>query len=355
MKNKQEPVYKTPVFLSRNLGIARISESGIFEGDHCFTKIYSMEDMAEGLAERMREQIRTQGTEWEMAQGGYLGGRYLLIRKEAADMQEAMEKFSEIERELGVQGFSAEQRLEKYCGYMSELLGKAYRADSYLLETPVWKEAAVIGNLKSMEGVIAAGEKHFAVMAVRRFPGKLQEGILKELEGESYVAASYLSVWTAADERVREEMEEEYLGVDGILPRMKRKAPLLYHILKAEEGSPEDTGSFMGMGAYFLLYAETDEELRRNISDFSKKSGESGIWMEKVPLAELKKAKETTETFAMFGLMGCSRKRYGNFLPAEEAVKLFLAEQPRAEAEDLGYDVEEMRTLFFGGDLKGGA
>lgn len=281
-------------------------------------------------------------------QGRYLNGKYFLLREKYCDMPEAMEKFVEIEQKLEITGLSAEQRIDGYCEYISKVLGEQYQADCYLLETPVWKAAAAMDKLRVAEKEIAAETGYFAVMTIRRFPGEIKTGVLQKLDNKEYVAASYLSVLKVTDKRIREVVEEEYLGVDGVLPRMKRKAPLLYDILKKEDESSEDTGSFMSASAYFLLYAEALEELYKNISDFSQSAGESGMQAEKIPLAELKKPRELKETLAMFGLMGNCQKRYGNFLPADDILKLLVYGSAKEDVKGQAYDVEEMRALFFG-------
>lgn len=348
IKNKQEQVYKSPAFFNGNLGVSRISESGIFEVEHCFTKAYCVTELQDKEWEQLIVAWRESGTECGILQGKYLNETYLLLREGYCDISEAIEKFAEMERKLKITGLSTEQRIERYCNYISKVLGGAYPADSYLSETPAWKEAASMNKLRTSEKEIAAEAGYFAVMAIRRFPGKIKRGMLRKLADKEYCAASYLSALRVTDKRIRESVEEEYLGVDGVLPRMKRKAPLLYDILKNEDGNREDTGSFMSASAYFLLHAETLEELYENMSDFSLTAGENGIRTEKIPLAELKRQRELKETLAMFGLMGNCQKRYGNFLPADDTLKLLVYGNAKEEVKGQAYDVEEMRALFFG-------
>lgn len=330
------------------MGVSRISESGIFEVEHCFTKAYCVTDLQDKKLELLLEKWRASGTECGILQGRYLKGTYLLLREVYRDISEAIEKFTEMERKIEITGLSAEQRIEEYCNYISKILGEQYQADCYFLETPAWKEAAAMNKLRMSEKEIAAETGYFAVMAIRRFPGKVKTGMLQKLVDKEYCAASYLSALKVTDKRIRESVEEEYLGVDGVLPRMKRKAPLLYDILKKEDGRAEDTGSFMSAGTYFLLHAETLEELYENMSDFSLTAGENGIRTEKIPLAELKRQRELKETLAMFGLMGNCQKRYGNFLPADDTLKLLVYGNAKEEVKGQAYDVEEMRALFFG-------
>lgn len=348
-------MYKSPAFLNGNLGVIRISESGIFEMEHCFTKIYSITGFQEEKRKQLLEKWRTLGMECGILQGRYLNGKYFIIREECHDMSEAMEKFAGMEQELEITGLSAEQRIKGYCEYISKVLGEQYQTENYLLETPVWKTAVSMNKLKVTEKEIVTETGYFSVIAIRRFSSKGKKGSFQKLENKEYVAASYLSALKVTNQRIREAVEEEYLGVDGVLPRMKRKEPLLYDIMSTNIILPngiaqasENTGSFMSVSAYFLLQAETLEEQKKNMADFFQTAGESGMQAEKIPLAELNGARERRETFAMFGLMGNCQKRYGNFLPADDMFRILVYQSEKEDHPGQTYDVEEMRALFFG-------
>lgn len=321
------------------------------EGKDCFTKVYPMKELPEDKLKGLFENWRISGTECAVLYSKYMEGSYFLLKEKYSDITEAMEKFAETEKYLELKALSAEQRLEEYCRHMSKVLGEAYRTERYLFETPEWKVAASMDKLKVEQGELVTPAGYFAVMAVRRFPEEITEGIFQKLEEKDYVMALCYSILKVSDKRVGQVMEEEYLGLDGVLPGMRRKSPALYHILKGED-CLEEAGSFIEVGVYFLLYAASMEEFHQRLMDFSKTAGEcgGGVRVEKIPLAELKGTREIKETIAMFGLMGCSKNRYGNIVPADDAISnLLIPVLRKKEQNGEEYDVEKMRRLFFGG------
>lgn len=361
VRNKQEPVYRSPAFLKRSIGVISVSESGIFCRGQDYSRLYVVE--RQGEFEELIAELRQMDAEYEIFTVKEEEKRRLILHTVQKDMTDARIWFDEAEQRLLQKGIALEERLGYYGRFLNGFLGTNSRVDSYLLETAEWKSDAWLAGLKavnraSVSGMPAAAWEletsagAYAVLAVRSFPMKLKSDTLGKLQTTDGVEEICISVIPVSDWMVADAIREEYLGLDGILPRLKRSSPLIYEILSREEEKKNhaknsgNTQSFVRAGVYFLLTGANKEELKERMQRFLADAEGEGIWAERIPLAELHTSSELRQTLAMFGMMGTRQERYQSFFPSSDLIKLIPGYQMKEDKEQT-YDVEEMRMLFF--------
>lgn len=357
VKHKTEELYKTPAFLKRNTGISCVSACGIFETDGIFSKGYATDGMSEDEILRLCESLQDIGNDYAVILGSERK-RVMLICSDCPGMTEAAVWFSELEKEWsGLTGLSAEMRLEYYCGFLSGLLGEKYHAGSFLFDTPAWKPAALLSELKREETGIRTPTGAYAVMAVRRLPAEHAKEAVVTLKGHAHVLASYAAVSGVTDEAVRVRMGE-YMGLSALTSKIKRKAPRLYEAMKedgkqAEERKPH----FVTVNTYFLLQAADAEKLKTVTEAFLKEAKETGVQAEEIPFKKQKNPSELKRTIAMFGGTGNRQERYSVIIPAEKGKILatagnLAAGEESAHEQGNDYDVEMLKALFFAEEEK---
>lgn len=338
-RNKEEAVYRAPAFLKHTVGLTEISESGIFACENSFNKVYKMETGGQkGKLGEIMEELQRMDVRYGISADPGEKDVYLVLHIEKKDMEEAAEWFSQMKDLLG-SGLNAEERFGEYTGFLENFFGVPGRAGSYILETDQWKEAAQMEEIH---------KKIFSVIAVRSFPEDTAGISFLKLGKLAGVRGIYGNVMPVSDRTVINAIHAEYLGLEGILPRLKRNAPLMYELLSREEGSTEDKRYFARAGVYFLLEASGQEELDRQTEDFRKETKKMGLLTEPVPLGQLGMGKEARSTLAMFGKMGTVQERYQCFIPVSR-MKEWTGEK-NVEDPEQKYDIEELRMLFFDGE-----
>lgn len=346
IKNKYEPVYRAPLFLKNTVGISCVSESGIFQIKESYSKVYELQrDMNLQDMQDISKKLRGAGVDYGFLFEGKREEGYLLVHIKRKGMSEAIEGFGELEQEIGLLGIDAEQRLRYYSNFLSGLFGSDDRPHSFLLEARVWKTSARMKSLMAEEGYMKAEEGTFEIVAVRRFPEHLNEQAFRKLRMQECVVAVYMETLPVPDSAVRDMLYSNYLGLEGVLPRMKRSNPVLYDVLNREQD--EDTGSFVEGLAYFLLKTVDSEKMTLAQADFFSLAKESGILLEKVPVADIRQPGEMKREIALFGMSGNRPERYKRILPCTEADKMVAGRSSVGEQEKHTYDIEEMRALFF--------
>lgn len=276
----------------------------------------------------------------------------LLLHIEKRDIQEAYAWFREVEQKGRIQQINAEQRLKEYCGFLSEVLKKECKADSCLMETQNWKMLAKLEGADMEENCIRTEKGIFQVMAVRSLPENMKEWKIAELAEQECVMAVYTDISSVSDKAVAAVVNSEYLGVDGIRARMRRKNPELLAVLNEDlERSVEtavDTGSFILGGVYFLLSAPGFEEMKEEQDAMKRKFAERGISVEALPWKSNRMTREQRECVSMFGMSGKRREEYRCVLLTDAMEKLFPGEAGRRmPTKEESYDIAEMKALFF--------
>ncbi len=349
MKHKTEELYKAPAFLRRNTGVSCVAASGIFETYGAFSKGYALEDVEEEKVIQLCERLQNGGNDYAIISGRFQKRMILVVLPDCADLTEAAERFAALEKEWSLlQGLSAELRLEYYCGFLSGMLGKKYYTGSYLHDTPAWKQAALLSEMKK-EAAICTSAGAYAVVAIRRLPAERAREAVMTVERDIHMVASYAAISGIPDSTVTAQIGE-YMGIEAMSSRIKRKAPQLYEAMqdrerRTEHGMPH----FVRVNVYFLLQASDMEELKAITEDFLKAAREAGIQSEQIPFTQQKNPSELKRTIAMFGMTGSRQERYSTILTAEEGVRLAAAGNCASEEETDDYDIAKLKALFFEG------
>lgn len=348
LKNKNEAVYRTPAFLKKELGITGVSESGVFLCGENFSKAYVVceKDANSEIADLCRK-LREINADYNVLMGKYSDSIYLILHAKKKDMAEALAWFQVVEKTLDLSGMSAEQRLEHYCKYASRITRIKCSAESYLMEPDIWKPAAKLEGTDIAEKALHTKAGYFAVVAAKRFPTDLTQEAFNSLFETEVVEAAYIAATAVADNVVADAINAEYLGIESVLPRLKRSTPVLHEILSRESGSTEDGGNFLWAGVYYLLFAGEPMDLEEKVKDFIAQAKTLSICTECIPLAKMQDKKEVKRTLAMFGLTGVRQERYQSFIRSEDVRKLIPNAADAGHKMERSYDVEEMRALFF--------
>lgn len=345
-KNKDEAVYRTPAFLKKELGITGVSESGVFSCGENFSKAYIVcQGETHGKIADLCGKLREMNADYNVLMGKHSDCIYLILHAKKKELAEALVWFHDVEKTLDLSGVSAEQRLEHYCTYASRITGIKCGAESYLMEPDSWKQAAKLEGTEIVDKVLHTKAGYFAVVAAKRFPVDLTQEAFNCLFVSEGVEEVYIAVTAVADKVVADAISAEYLGVDSVLPRLKRSNPVLHGILSRE--SAEDGCNFLWAGVYHLLFAEDSMELEEKVKDFIARAKTQGICTECIPLAKMQDKKEMKRTLAMFGLTGVRQERYQSFIRSVDVRKLIPDAEDAGHKMERSYDVEEMRALFF--------
>lgn len=336
LKNKKEAVYRTPLFLRQTVGLGVISESGIFNFENRFNKLYGLKD--ENNSQLLQELIAD--LQQREVQYGILFDlkskkKYMILHIVKKDMEEAIAWFSEFEKKFHI-GLTTEERLGIYTDFLKDIFEKSCNCGSYILETDQWKDVS------SMEGL---QEKAFGIVAFRTFP-EISSAFF-ELGHMKGVRNISINIMPVSDQVVADTIYAEYMGLDGVLQRLRRSNPPLYEILTRKEGEGTDKKYYTSFGIYFLMTAADKKELETHIKNFIDTAKMKGIAAEKIPFDRLRETGEVRRTLAMFGTLGTIQERYQSLLPAymlQEWIGGGLS--VKREVEET-YDVLEMRELFF--------
>ena len=154
-----------------------------------------------------------------------------------------------------------------------------------------------------------------------------------------------VSVVPVSDQAVADFVRSEYMGLDSIMPRLKRKNPVLYGILAQEKDAVSNEQNYVWGGMYFLLKATDKDEMQEKTRQMVEMGKQVGAIIDILPLARLSTPVEWKKTFAMFGLMGNAQRRFHNLLPSDSVAE--ITEHSFEKKENASYDIEEMRKLFF--------
>lgn len=342
IKNKYEPVYKAPACFRNAVGTISVSESGIFYTDGGYSKVYP----ASGAGDSAMTQAVETGTE-RGADAGLLSVKeddWLLLYIQKNSMQEAQEWFMETERKGFLPCLSAEERLAGYARFSSAFLGTACSTDRYLAEECRWKAQAGMEGIRADGDFIKTQAGVCQAVAVRKFVKDPCMEAVRELTRQKAVMAAYTELSHTKDQTVADWIKSEYLGFDGILPRMKRNGPLLYGVLNGAEGNRE---SFVTAAAYYLLSAASPAELLKEREAFLETAGSFGIRAEAVPDARAGSLRRMKEAAAVFGMTGRRPRGYQSLIPSDAAWHPVLKGAPEAGRKTETYDMEEMREIFF--------
>lgn len=291
--------------------------------------------------------LREMNADYNVLMGKHSDCIYLILHAKKKELAEALVWFHDVEKTLDLSGVSAEQRLEHYCTYASRITGIKCGAESYLMEPDSWKQAAKLEGTEIVDKVLHTKAGYFAVVAAKRFPVDLTQKAFNCLFVSEGVEEVYIAVTAVADKVVADAISAEYLGVDSVLPRLKRSNPVLHGILSRERESAEDGCNFLWAGVYHLLFAEDSMELEEKVKDFIARAKTWGICTECIPLAKMQDKKEMKRTLAMFGLTGVRQERYQSFIRSVDVRKLIPDAEDAGHKMERSYDVEEMRALFF--------
>lgn len=350
IKNKYEPVYRTPPLLKQVSGICSISESGIFQTDGgYYSKAYVLEED--------KNAVSLKETEKSDADYGFLWGSdkkicYLICHTKKQDMTEAMEWFSAKEQNGNMKGMTAEERLSIYSRFFLRISGSidetdnnAGLQDSYMQEFAAWKQNIKSECLKSTGGYLKTAVGIFRIVAVRRFPVYVDaaDNAVKKLLLPEYVLAAYAEVSAVSNRAVSELIHSEYAGLDGVLPRLRRSNPPLHGILT---GSALQENRYVRGSVYFLLHASDMEKMRGAEEEFARLAKNNRMQTDPVPLGSPRILPEERKMLAMFGLSGFWADRYESLLPADHMYVILQGENIKAEEKE-DYDVNEMRALFY--------
>lgn len=352
-RNKNEAVYRTPNFFESATGVSLISESGIFQIKEGFTKMYRLpEDTNIEEIHKICVGFRTMNADIGFFKRRGAEQISLLLYVEKQNIQEAQAWFEKVEQQDRIKKVNAEERMEEYCSFLSEVLKKENRVDSYLTETQKWKALAKLEGAGMEESGIRTESGVFQIMAVRSFQMNIKEKNLAELTAQDCVMTSYIGISSVSDETVAELIDSKYLGVEGILPRMRRKNPVLFDILNqdwknSEEGSSDTQGFILGT-VYFLLQAPNLEEMKAEQAAFQRKAAEYGISVEALTWKSNRMTREQKEWISMFGMSGRRQEEYRCVLSSEVIEKLFPGGTDcRMPDQGESYDIAEMKALFF--------
>lgn len=338
IKNRKEPLYRMPTFLKHTIGCVEISESGIILGEDGFSKVYALKTDMRILCPKLRKQEITYDVFYEAEK------RYLLIHYAGRNLEEAYLWFETLEQDLGLTAWDARMRLEYYCKFLEQFLTEKTGTEDCMLQPNLWKKAALYSDIETKNGEIETEEGVFRIAGVRCFKeGAPASGILEKLRKLAVTVC--VSVVPVSDQAVADFVRSEYMGLDSIMPRLKRKNPVLYGILAQEKDAVSNEQNYVWGGIYFLLNAADKDEMQEKTRQMVEMGKQVGAIIDILPLARLSTPVEWKKTFAMFGLMGNAQRRFHNLLPSDSVAE--ITEHSFEKKENASYDIEEMRKLFF--------
>lgn len=106
----------------------------------------------------------------------------------------------------------------------------------------------------------------FRIAGVRCFKeGAPASGILEKLRKLAVTVC--VSVVPVSDQAVADFVRSEYMGLDSIMPRLKRKNPVLYGILAQEKDAVSNEQNYVWGGIYFCLMLQIKMRCRKNKAD----------------------------------------------------------------------------------------
>lgn len=343
-----ETVYMTPSFFKRDTEIKYVTESGIFaQGNGGCTKTYIIPDSMtaeerDGICRSLRQSDADYGF---LVQKGKEKTSYLLIRHKDSEMTEAMQWFSEMEKQLRLKALALEQRMDAMVRFLADAAQEEYIADGYAADVSGWRKVFSQDKMKIERGSITAGGNIFSVMAVRRFPDTGFSGKTIHFMDKDYVEAFCMEAGCMDDGHAVQALSERYLGVEGVLPRIRRNNPQLYDCLR--DNGEKNTRSFIRCTMYFLIKAPDAQTMDAQVGELIRCGKDAGMRLEQVPFDAAYGRREAWGALSMFAGSGRQWKRYSCILPSEAMGELFPEAAESAEWED--YDVEQLRELFCGG------
>lgn len=335
-----------PAFLKHTVGSMEISESGIVVGEESCSKVYPLADCREAKdIEAFFRKIRRRGIEYDIFFS--MSECYLIVHYAGRNLDEAHTWFDSLEQELMLKAWNANLRVDHYCKFLGRFFAEKLEIENCILQPDQWKNAALYGDMETDHGEIETGAGVYRIAAVRRFLTKPERGAVRSLQEQMESEAAYVSATPVTDQAVADFIRSEYMGLESVMPRLKRNNPVLHSILMQEEHAVKDGQNYVWGGVYFLLKAADEEEMEKKIEHFKTEGKRLGMLIEVMPLATLSSTAELKKTLAMFGLMGSRQKRYHSLLASEDMAGIIGQEQMSMEQESASYDIEEMRELFF--------
>lgn len=341
-KNKNEVLYRVPVFLEKSVGMTFLTENGTLETDGKFSRAYVLDDKK---IEKLKEQIQFMQKDCAFVFHKSHPDAMLIFEKPSDGEDDITDKFSETENILQIKSMTVDDRMAYYCRFLGDFLGIKMEVENYILDTDCWKHAACMDGIKLSDNKIFTAEGRYCVMAVRTMNRKISGADLACLMNNPLIQSMYMEVSGVTDQQIKEKICNEYMGIDGMTSRIKRNEPELYDILQKDESENESFSKYRMVSIYFLIKMETDQDA--DLFNLMKDAYKSGIKMESLALAEQKKISELKRTFAMFGMTGNRQKRY-QMIVAGEQIPQLLSTVPKEEKKEK-YDVEEMKALFYDG------
>ncbi len=355
-KNKKEAVYQAPAFL-KDAGILQMSDSGIFmHTGNVFTKIYER-NQTENAEELLKEQmlIRQLDVTWSyLVLSASADTWYMQFCLPAESFEKAQEKFEALEEELNgilqTEGMPLHKRLgfgfygiKKY--FTGETAGEGNSCS--LEEVEAWKSYVQLDFIQDDKKFFAAPKGHFAFLSVYEYPGASKVGKRRSMYSMMRESPSVLGMLSTfepvTDFAVSQFMQEKYIGYEGVLSKMKRVNPELYHVM---EGPVEvDNRNFFCGSSVFLLYAREQKELCKEIVSLVIKASDMGYLVQNVFGIQKQLIRE-------FFLLGYVRGKTLRFLPMSQMMLLlpasFKEEGSTGQEQANEADMEEMRKLFLG-------
>lgn len=355
LKNKKEPVYKTPGFM-KNIGICQISESGIFmHTGNLFTKVYEKNlGDAEQLLKEQRLIRQLDITYSYLSFTSFPDKLYMQIVISAESFEKAQEQFEILEVELkGIAQLKTmllEQRLRLvFQGIMRNFTeGKAVGEETVysLGEVETWRQYAILDFVEDRKDSFNTSKGYFAFLSIYGYPdvsnNVQKESLYSMFKTVPGVLGMQSTFEPITDFAIVQFIQEKYIGYEGVFPKMKRENPELYAIV-AQPVEVNNRNFFCG-NSVFLVYAETIEALENTVKDFTKKAIEKNCKVQNLCGVQKKLIWD-------FFFLQCGQKKASRFLPVSRMALLnpvqYMAGEIAEEQEAEKVDMEEMRKLFF--------
>lgn len=335
--------YKVPVFLKRSVGMAFLSESGTLETDGRLSRAYILDDKR---IIKLKDDIKHLQMDYAVVFHKSRPSGMFISEKMDFGYEELTKKFSDIENSLQIKSMSADERMAYYCNFLNDFLGNKTEVGSYILDSDYWKQAACMEGMKLSDNVILTPGGCYCVMAVRKMTKQISWKDLEKLLKNPMVKSMYAAVSGVSVRQMKESLNNEYIGIEGMASQIKRNAPELYSILQKNEDEDAISGKYRKVSIYYLVQMEAGQ-VKENVSNFIKNAYKTGIRMERMALPEQRNIPELKRTLAMFGMTGNRQERYRMFI-TEEQVQRLLSVVPEKK-EQKNYDIEEMKALFYDG------
>lgn len=336
MKNKQEPVFAAPAFL-KGIGVETVTETGIFQRKNEYSKIYR-----DALQGEMFLQLRQKEADviWMKRKADEV---YFMIVHHDNSLAEAMQWFAALEEDLHIRSLSMEERLELLMQSVADITGAERMEGSVMEIARWWRKAWKTDSLKRENKGIWMGGRFVNILAMRRAPSDVKN--MQSLIKKEAVASVCMELDCISDQQVSEVfLNNRYLGVNGLLPVIKKDNALLYECVK--EPDRGDTRSFIQATMYFLMITEDEETMADGLADVEQSAGDGKL--ERMPIEQMS-FYEIWDILSLFTTIGTHRNQYTNIL-ASQVINTTLEQWSGAAIEKgTSYDVEEMRSLFYGG------